>query len=261
LRITRFSAVFGFSKLPARRATFTAFTLIELLVVIAVIAILASLLLSALSTGKERARRARCLSNVRQIILAVHIYAGDNQESVPSGTSENSNPEDSHIPVVSSTTRSNLIAAGGNSRILECPGLRKPFGQPEGWYYPDYGYVLGYNYLGGHKDTPWPKFREFSGWVSPQRVTDSPSLVLVTDLNDWSPGYAKSFAPHTRSGPVLVDDTSANDSAAGASSKEIGARGGNVGHLDGSVRWVPIQNMNSYRGSRLWGSGGCYAMW
>ena len=196
------------SAFPARRASFTAFTLIELLVVIAIIAILASLLLPALSTGKERARRARCLSNVRQIILAVHIYAGDNQEFVPSGKSENSNPEDSHIPVVSTTTRSNLIAAGGNSRILECPGLRKPFGQPEGWYYPDYGYVLGYNYLGGHKDTPWPKFREFSGWVSPQRVTESPSLVLVTDLNDWSPGYAKSFAPHTRSGPLLVDDNS-----------------------------------------------------
>src|SRR5436190_1188175 len=138
-------------RLCSRRA---AFTLIELLVVIAIIAILASLLLPTLSVAKERARRVRCASNVRQFLLVVHLYATDNQERVPTGKSENSNPEDSHIPVVSTTTRSNLIAFGGNAKILECPGLGKPFGQPEGFYYPDYGFVLGYNYLGGHTNTP-----------------------------------------------------------------------------------------------------------
>ena len=44
-----------------------------------IFAILASLLLPALSSAKERARRAACLSNIRQFILATHLYAGDYQ--------------------------------------------------------------------------------------------------------------------------------------------------------------------------------------
>jgi prepilin-type N-terminal cleavage/methylation domain-containing protein/prepilin-type processing-associated H-X9-DG protein len=61
------------------------FTLIELLAVIAIILILLSLLVPALSSARERGRRAVCASNERQLIAACLFYAGDHDGQMPGG--------------------------------------------------------------------------------------------------------------------------------------------------------------------------------
>jgi len=63
----------------------SAFTLIELLVVIAIIAILAALLLPTLASAKARGLRVACISNLRQIGLAIRSYASDFEGKIPYG--------------------------------------------------------------------------------------------------------------------------------------------------------------------------------
>src|SRR2546427_3316964 len=65
------------------RSSHQGFPLIELLVVIAIIAILASLLLPALTRAKESTQITKCLSNLHQIGLGLHMYADDNNDTLP----------------------------------------------------------------------------------------------------------------------------------------------------------------------------------
>ena len=60
-----------------------AFTLIELLVVIAIVALLAALIFPSLSRANAQGRATYCFNNIRQLALALHIYAGDNDDELP----------------------------------------------------------------------------------------------------------------------------------------------------------------------------------
>lgn len=242
----------------------TGFTLIELLVVVAVIGLLAALLLPALVSAKEKARRVSCASSLRQFALAALMYAGDNDEWLPTGAS-NKGPLDDHLPVLCDATSNAIVTYSGSDQLMSCPSYGDWFikQQPQRPYEEqEYGCVIGYNYHGGHTNTPWPPLPGQSAvWKSPQRTTEDPSLVLVSDMNDWSPGYGQSFAPHGKGGPVLQGGDPSNPQAGGKSSAEIGGQGGNVGLLDGSVSWKHIRQMRIYRGSQQWGMSGCWAMW
>src|ERR671938_833458 len=68
---------------PTMRHRKTGFTLIELLVVIAIIATLAAILFPVFSQARESARQAACLSNGKQIGLALNMYLQDYDEAFP----------------------------------------------------------------------------------------------------------------------------------------------------------------------------------
>lgn len=248
-----------------RRGASRAFTLIELLVVIAIIAILSALLLPALSSAKERARRATCLNHIRQFTLAVQIYADDNQQELPRGGTDNFNKDDTHTAILSSVTRSNILLYISPLKAMDCPNLAKSFEREEGWrVHPDYGIAIGYHYLGGQANTPWPPAGNVRDtWISPQKNTDDPRLVLIADLNVYAYSFQRILAPHGARGSMVREESyfESHPEAYQQTPGDIGGKGGNVGLLDGSVAWKRIEQMRHYRASQIWAADGSFGLW
>lgn len=88
------------------------FTLIELLVVIAIIAILAAILFPVFARAREKARQSNCLSNTKQLVLGVDMYAQDYDEQFPYWT------------YGTYTWRSGVLPYVRNVQLFQCPSKR-----------------------------------------------------------------------------------------------------------------------------------------
>ena len=245
-----------------RRANAAGLTLVELMVVVAMTALLSALLLPALSTAKERSRRAVCKSNLRQNLMVVQEYASDNEQYLPSSADDKGY---FHSIILSDVVFSNLVdLAGGNSNIFYCPNI--VFGSAQGsvpQHIPNTGYVIGYSYLASsiYGSAKSPDYA-----VADVKWPSTSTNELLADANYWTSSSASDgvfpalmkVAPHTAMGAAMSHSSSFTVGLPGKSSASIGAVGGNIGYVDGHVDWQILPKMQTNFASSLPGAFGAW---
>ncbi len=221
-----------------------AFTLIELLVVIAIIAILAAILFPVFAQAREAARKASCLSNQKQIGMAILMYAQDYEEGiVPWLAPSNGTPASQRIW---STLLQPYIKNGANysstsSGVMRCPSwseqrvlqAAQACGTtanvapifPATELYSSYGIALPIS--GGDGSAANPYFRQpgSGGTV----VTILPAVTRTSEtaiVADGFTGFKQGLSP----GSVRI--------VFGCEAQRAHNEGGNLVFLDGHAKWI-----------------------
>jgi prepilin-type N-terminal cleavage/methylation domain-containing protein len=155
------------------RQSRNAFTLVELLVVIAIIAILMSVLLPALSAARRQANSVKCMSQLRELGNALHLYATENNQ---------------YFPVVRHAANSTLPASD--------PALRSAPARDDYWYH----FLLKYFTKRAYSNTAGRRLQDFMGtplWGCP--AVEKIDMDASASSADFNSGYGMGpYALYTR---------------------------------------------------------------
>ncbi len=187
------------------------FTLIELLVVIAIIAILAAILFPVFARAREKARQTSCLSNVKQIMLSIMMYAQDYDETlIPA----------SQLRFTGDWYRA-LEPYVKNIQVWSCPSnpvnVTATYSQflGYGWNYAEFGY----RYIEGEEDMAAGRVPPRYGWCTALGDIEYPAETILIGDNTDTQTYCRYLYRRSTSSP----------------SRHNG--GGNMGLCDGHAKW------------------------
>jgi prepilin-type N-terminal cleavage/methylation domain-containing protein/prepilin-type processing-associated H-X9-DG protein len=224
-----------------------AFTLIELLVVIAIIAILASILFPVFARARENARRASCMSNLKQIALGVMQYTQDYDECFPRRGNPDTDGDDPSQPNYG--WADTLQPYLKSTQVFQCPSeTNPPNADPSQAGYTDYWYNGELNKK-NQAALAFPSQIVMNGDGTNGSARYGYDGCSETDIHGHYVGDSCAKAP---SGPTTMAHAKWDQPDTYVSPLGRHLDGANYSFADGHVKWLKASGANNEFSSTLW---------